>query len=41
MVLSIAVQLPFALAIAMLLNQRMRGRAVYRVLFFAPYVLSR
>ncbi|MFB4279034.1 MULTISPECIES: carbohydrate ABC transporter permease [unclassified Nonomuraea] len=38
--LSIFVQLPFSLAIAMLLNQRMRGRALYRVLFFAPYVLS-
>ncbi|TYB55025.1 sugar ABC transporter permease [Nonomuraea sp. PA05] len=38
--LSICVQLPFSLAIAMLLNQRMRGRALYRVLFFAPYVLS-
>ncbi|KOV94757.1 sugar ABC transporter permease [Streptomyces sp. NRRL B-1140] len=39
-VLSLAFQLPFALAMAVLLNQRMRGRAVYRMLFFAPYVLS-
>ncbi|NUP16174.1 MAG: sugar ABC transporter permease [Streptomyces sp.] len=39
-VLSLAVQLPFALAMAVLLNQRLRGRAVYRMLFFAPYVLS-
>jgi raffinose/stachyose/melibiose transport system permease protein len=39
-VLAIVLQLPFALAIAVLLNQRMRGRAVYRVVFFAPYVLS-
>ncbi|MFF7791837.1 ABC transporter permease subunit [Streptomyces sp. NPDC007991] len=39
-VLSLLVQLPFALAMAVLLNQRMRGRAVYRMLFFAPYVLS-
>ncbi|MFE7901254.1 carbohydrate ABC transporter permease [Streptomyces sp. NPDC057424] len=38
--LSLAFQLPFALAMAVLLNQRMRGRAVYRMLFFAPYVLS-
>ncbi|WP_220182960.1 carbohydrate ABC transporter permease [Sphaerisporangium album] len=38
--LSLVIQLPLALAIAMLLNQRMRGRAVYRLLFFAPYVLS-
>lgn len=39
-VLSIGIQLPFALAMAMLLNQRLRGRAFYRLLFFAPYVLS-
>ncbi|MYS95222.1 MULTISPECIES: carbohydrate ABC transporter permease [Streptomyces] len=39
-VLSLVIQLPFALAMAVLLNQRMRGRAVYRMLFFAPYVLS-
>lgn len=39
-VLSLAFQLPFALAMAVLLNQKLRGRAVYRMLFFAPYVLS-
>jgi raffinose/stachyose/melibiose transport system permease protein len=39
-VLSVAVQLPLALGLALLLNQRLRGRGVYRVLFFAPYVLS-
>ncbi|MCZ9346917.1 sugar ABC transporter permease [Streptomyces sp. TRM76130] len=39
-VLSLSLQLPFALAMAVLLNQRVRGRAVYRMLFFAPYVLS-
>ncbi|WP_117208132.1 carbohydrate ABC transporter permease [Allorhizocola rhizosphaerae] len=38
--LSVAVQLPVALALAMLLNQPLRGRRVYRMLFFAPYVLS-
>lgn len=38
--LSVGVQLPFALAMAVLLNQRLRGRAFYRLLFFAPYVLS-
>ncbi|GAA1353859.1 carbohydrate ABC transporter permease [Streptomyces beijiangensis] len=37
---SIVVQLPFALAMAVMLNQKLRGRAVYRMLFFAPYVLS-
>lgn len=40
LVLSLAVQLPFALGIAMLLTQRLRGRAVLRLLFFLPYVLS-
>ncbi|WP_433479053.1 carbohydrate ABC transporter permease [Spirillospora sp. CA-142024] len=39
-VLSILVQLPIALGTAVLLNQRMRGRAVYRAIFFAPYILS-
>lgn len=39
-VLSLAVQLPLALGTAVLLNQRMRGRAVYRAIFFAPYILS-
>jgi raffinose/stachyose/melibiose transport system permease protein len=39
-VLSLALQLPFALAMAVLLNQKLRGRAVYRMLFFGPYVLS-
>jgi raffinose/stachyose/melibiose transport system permease protein len=37
---SIVLQLPFALAMAVLLNQKLRGRAVYRMLFFAPYILS-
>ncbi|MEU8803672.1 sugar ABC transporter permease [Spirillospora sp. NPDC048819] len=39
-VLSLVVQLPLALGTAVLLNQRMRGRAVYRAIFFAPYILS-
>jgi raffinose/stachyose/melibiose transport system permease protein len=39
-VLSLCVQLPFALAIALLLNARIRGRALLRVLYFAPFVLS-
>ncbi|HET9137989.1 sugar ABC transporter permease [Actinophytocola sp.] len=38
--LSVAIQLPLALGIALLLNQKLRGRAVFRLLFFAPYVLS-
>ena len=40
LVLSLAVQLPFALGLAVLLNQRMRGRALLRLLFFLPFVLS-
>jgi len=39
-VLAITIQLPFALATAVLLNQKLRGRAIYRMIFFAPYVLS-
>ncbi|WP_204060035.1 carbohydrate ABC transporter permease [Microbispora corallina] len=39
-VLSLLVQLPMSLGLALLLNQRLRGRAFYRLLFFAPYVLS-
>src|SRR6266545_8128931 len=35
-VLSLVVQLPFALALALLLNQRFHLRRVYRLLFFAP-----
>ncbi|BCB75480.1 sugar ABC transporter permease [Phytohabitans flavus] len=38
--LSVFVQLPVALGLALLLNQPMRGRAFYRLVFFAPYVLS-
>jgi raffinose/stachyose/melibiose transport system permease protein len=39
-VLSLMVQLPVALALAMLLNAKIRGRAIMRTVFFAPYVLS-
>ncbi|MFI7432387.1 ABC transporter permease subunit [Micromonospora haikouensis] len=39
-VLSLTVQLPVALGLAMLLNQPLRGRSIYRLIFFAPYVLS-
>jgi raffinose/stachyose/melibiose transport system permease protein len=38
--LSLVLQLPFALGVALLLNERLRGRGVLRVLFFAPFVLS-
>jgi raffinose/stachyose/melibiose transport system permease protein len=39
-VLSTAVQLPLALALALLIRQNLRGRTVFRVIFFLPYVLS-
>jgi raffinose/stachyose/melibiose transport system permease protein len=39
-VLSLIVQLPAALALAMLLNAKIKGRAIMRTVFFAPYVLS-
>ncbi len=39
-VLSLLIQLPAALALAMLLNAKIKGRAVMRTVFFAPYVLS-
>ncbi|KDN86969.1 carbohydrate ABC transporter permease [Kitasatospora cheerisanensis] len=38
--LSVAVQLPLTVALALLLNGRMRGRAVLRLIAFTPYVLS-
>lgn len=39
-VLSLTLQLPFALALAVLLNQKLAGRGLFRTMFFAPYVLS-
>jgi raffinose/stachyose/melibiose transport system permease protein len=38
--LSVVVQLPVALGLALLLNQKLRFRGFYRLIFFAPYVLS-
>src|SRR4029078_3362651 len=37
---SLAVQGPLALGIALLLNRKFRGRSVFRLLVFIPYVLS-
>lgn len=39
-VLSIVIQLPLGLAIALLLNREIRGRAAMRVIIFVPYVLA-
>jgi raffinose/stachyose/melibiose transport system permease protein len=38
--LSIVVQLPLSIGLALLLNRKLRGRAILRALVFAPYVLS-
>lgn len=40
LVMSLVAQGPVAIAIALLLNQRIRGRSLVRVLIFVPYVLS-
>ncbi len=39
-ILSLGVQIPFALGIALMLNRRFRGRTVLRLIFFAPYVIA-
>lgn len=40
LVMSLVLQGPVAIAIALLLNRRMPGRSLIRVLIFVPYVLS-
>lgn len=40
LVLTLVLQLPFALFLAVLLDQNLKGRALMRMLFFAPYMLS-
>ena len=39
-VLSLVVQLPLSIGLALLLNRKLRGRAFLRLVIFAPYVLS-
>ena len=39
-VLSLIIQGPLAIILALLLNQKMRGRGLIRVLIFVPYVIS-
>jgi raffinose/stachyose/melibiose transport system permease protein len=38
--LSLIFQIPFALAVAVMLNQKLRARGMLRLFFFAPYILS-
>ena len=40
LVLSLVIQGPLAIFLAVLLNQRIRGRSVIRILIFVPYVIS-
>ncbi|MDR1513972.1 MAG: sugar ABC transporter permease [Propionibacteriaceae bacterium] len=40
LVMSLVLQAPVAIGIALLLNKKMRGRALIRVLIFVPYVIS-
>ncbi|MET9441281.1 sugar ABC transporter permease [Streptomyces sp. NPDC006610] len=40
LVLSLLVQGPLAIVLALLLNQRIRGRSAIRVLIFVPYIIS-
>jgi len=39
-VMSLVMQGPLAILVALLLNQKMRGRSIVRVLIFVPYVIS-
>ena len=39
-VLSLIVQIPFALGLALMLNRHFPGRSALRLIFFAPYVVS-
>jgi raffinose/stachyose/melibiose transport system permease protein len=39
-ILSLVIQIPFALGLALLLNRDFPGRVVLRLLFFAPYVIA-
>ncbi|MFS0866303.1 carbohydrate ABC transporter permease [Microbacterium sp. 179-B 1A2 NHS] len=40
LIASLVVQGPIAIAVALMLNRRMRGRSVFRLLIFVPYVLA-
>jgi raffinose/stachyose/melibiose transport system permease protein len=39
-ILSLVIQLPIALGLALLVRHNLRGRAVFRTVFFLPFVLS-
>ena len=39
-VLSLVIQFPIAIILALLLNQKIKGRSIIRVLIFVPYIIS-
>jgi raffinose/stachyose/melibiose transport system permease protein len=39
-VLALLIQLPFSLTLAMMVGRGLKGRAIFRTIFFMPYVLS-
>ncbi|QAY60151.1 sugar ABC transporter permease [Microbacterium protaetiae] len=39
-ILSLVIQGPLSIAIALLLNRKMKGRSIFRLLIFVPYVLA-
>jgi raffinose/stachyose/melibiose transport system permease protein len=38
--LSLALQIPFAISLAVLLSRRLKGRGLFRTMYFAPFILS-
>ncbi|HEY6629496.1 MAG TPA: sugar ABC transporter permease [Acidimicrobiia bacterium] len=38
--LSLALQIPFAIALAVLLSRSLKGRGLFRTMYFAPFILS-
>lgn len=40
LILSLVIQLPIALGLALLVRHNLRGRAIFRTVFFLPFVLS-
>ncbi len=39
-ILSLLLQIPFALSMALLISRNLKGEGVFRVMYFAPYILS-
>ncbi len=39
-IMSLVIQLPLALALALMVGRELRGRAIFRLIFFLPYVFS-